>query len=261
MRRRKKHVEEPENLERWLVSYADFITLLFAFFTVLYALSQTDQKKYKKAVENIQRSFLSAGGIHALRGAPFVPFNKPLDRGSEVPPSPEDSRGEFSKAPHNSIEKIRMQIRGLYEKTTGLEMTNNDVSVYKTETGWKIRLGEYVLFKAGNDKISPTSIPFLYEMGKRLKKLQLPVQVEGHADQTIGSSEDENWDLSMARAYNVMKFLVAAVEFPKDKLSMASYGDTRPVASNDTVEGRARNRRVELSIAAPDRSFIQTLEW
>jgi flagellar motor protein MotB len=85
---RKKHHEEHENLERWLVSYADFITLLFAFFTVLYAISQKDKKTYQKTVENIQRAFLSAGGIFPLKGSPFTPFEKPQDTGSVVPPSP-----------------------------------------------------------------------------------------------------------------------------------------------------------------------------
>src|SRR3954462_7775106 len=89
----KKPPEEHENLERWLISYAVFITLLFAFFTVLYALSQTDKAKYQKAVENIQRSFLSAGGIFPLKGTPFQPFEKPPNRGSQVPPNPQDTGG------------------------------------------------------------------------------------------------------------------------------------------------------------------------
>ncbi len=82
MARRKKHAAEHENLERWLVSYADFITLLFAFFTVLYAISQQDKAKYQKAVDNIQRSFLSAGGIFPLKGSPFTPFERPPGKGS-----------------------------------------------------------------------------------------------------------------------------------------------------------------------------------
>ena len=96
MGRKKKHGEEHENLERWLVSYADFITLLFAFFTVMYALSLQDKSKYKTAVENIQRSFLNGGGILPLRGSPFTPFEKAPDQGSQTPPDVTED-GKFSR--------------------------------------------------------------------------------------------------------------------------------------------------------------------
>lgn len=254
---RKKKPEEPENLERWMVSYADFITLLFAFFTVMYALSLTDQNKYKQAIENIQRAFLSAGGIFPLRGSPFVPFERPADRGSAVPPSVDDNQGRYSKEKLSSMEKIKTQLRGLYSRTTGLELANDSVDILPTEKGYQIRLGEYVLFNPGSDKLKRENLPFLYEMGKRLVELNSSIQVEGHSDISPGRTPEENWRLSIDRAFNVAQFLLVGVGFKKELLSISGFGDTRPIADNNTPEGRSKNRRVEVSVVAPDRNIAQ----
>lgn len=254
----RKKEEERENHDRWLVSYADFITLLFAFFTVLYAISQTDKAKYQKAVENIQRSFLSAGGIFPLRGTPFVPFEKPPGLGSQTPPAANES-GSFSKG-ESTAERITEQLRGLFEKTTGLGLPAADISVIRNETGYKIRLGEVILFKPGGERIKKEFVPFLYELSKRLSKLGVQIQIEGHSDTTPYSTKQTNWELSIQRAYNVVKFFVEGSDFPQENISLAGYGDTKPLAQNDTAEGRSKNRRVEISIITPDRD-ISELPW
>lgn len=261
---KKKHHEEHENLERWLVSYADFITLLFAFFTILYALGQTDKAKYKNAIENIQRAFQSAGGVFPLKGSPFTPFQKEADKGSQVPPSAKDS-GRYSMSEAQMMERITEQVKGLFEKTTGLSATSEDVEVVKSPEGFKIRLGEALLFKPGSDKIKRENVAFLYEMGKRLAELELPIQVEGHSDgietKKKKSQEDPaGFQLSLNRSYNMLRFLVEATDYPKDKISLAALGDAQPIASNDSTEGRARNRRVEISVMTPDHE-IKTLPW
>src|ERR1700680_3675781 len=104
MARKKAHAEH-ENLERWLVSYADFITLLFAFFTVLYALSQTDKAKYKDAIENIQRAFLNPGGVFPLKGTPFVPYEQAPDKGSPQPPNPKN-QGQFAATQREALSHL-----------------------------------------------------------------------------------------------------------------------------------------------------------
>jgi len=251
----KKHRhEEQENLERWLVSYADFITLLFAFFTVLYALSMSDKAKYKNAVENIQRAFLSAGGVFALKGSPFVPFERPADKGSAIPPSASDA-GSHSKTDGEALAKVTEQIRGLFTSTTGLSMGANQVSIAKSDEGYKIRLGENILFKPGSDRIRKEHIPFLYEIGKRLAQLGYPVQIEGHTDKLPSTDEHANWELSLARSYNIVRFLVTGAGFPEGKISIIGYGDTQPINSNETEEGRAKNRRVEIAIMTPNHSM------
>jgi chemotaxis protein MotB len=117
-----------------------------------------------------------------------------------------------------------------------------------------------ILFRPGSDKLRPESIPFLFELGRRLSRLGLPISIEGHSDITPSSSHQTNWQLSINRSYNIVQFLVNGVDFPPNKLSIVGYGDTQPLASNDTPEGRAKNRRVEISIISPDRE-IATLPW
>ena len=256
---RKKKPEEHENLERWLVSYADFITLLFAFFTVLYALSMTDKAKYKQAVENVQRAFQSAGGIFPLRGSPFTPFNRPMDRGSKLPPGAADSGG-FSKTGDEGADRVAEQIRGLFERTTGFDLRKGEVGVERTEGGYKIRLGEAMLFHPGSAKLRKEHVPFLLEMGKKLQRVGAPIQIEGHTDKAPRETQEASWSLSVSRPYHVLRFLVDAVDFSAEKVAIAGYGDTQPISDNETDEGRRRNRRVEISVFAPDRR-IENLDW
>lgn len=261
---KKQHHEEHENLERWLVSYADFITLLFAFFTILYALGQTDKAKYKNAIENIQRAFTSAGGIFPLKGTPFTPFDKPPDKGSQVPPGAQDA-GKYSKAEEAALGRIAEQVRGIFERSTGLASESDEVDVVKTPSGFKIRLGEAMIFAPGSDKLKREQAPFLFEMGKRLANLNLPIQIEGHWDsgELTGrgpAAEKQAWDLASGRSYNIVKFLTDGTGFPKNLISMGVFGDNQPIASNDSPEGRAKNRRVEISITTPDKE-IPELNW
>jgi chemotaxis protein MotB len=251
---KKKHVEEHENLERWLVSYADFITLLFAFFTVLYALSQQEKVKYKDAVENVQRSFLSAGGIFSLKGFPFSPFERAPDRGTPTPPSPQE-KGAFSKSEDKEfIAGIEDQISGAFEDTTGMNLEPGAVEVVQSDDGVRIRLGEYLLFRPGSSKIKTENIRFMYEVGKRLKTLGVELEVEGHSDTSPHVSKEANWQLSIERAFNVVQFMVEGAKYPMDKISLSGFGDSRPIAGNDSETGRDRNRRVELVLKMPNRN-------
>jgi len=260
---KKKHHEEHENLERWLVSYADFITLLFAFFTVMYALSMTDKNKYKNAVESIQKSFTSAGSFFPLKGKPFSPFDKPVEQGS--PSAASKQEGPISRDQEALMQRIAEQIRGIFERATGVNAAENEVEVLKTPIGFKIRLGEAMIFAPRSAKLKRNQVPFLFELGKRLAALDLPIQVEGHSDKGESfnrgtANEKAAWELSNQRAYNIVRFLLDGAQFPKDKISMGVFGDTVPVSDDDSPEGRAKNRRVEISVATPDRE-IPLINW
>jgi chemotaxis protein MotB len=256
---RKKHHEEHENLERWLVSYADFITLLFAFFTVLYALSQSDKAKYKDAAENIQRAFLSSGGIFTLKGVPFSPMDAAPNQGAA--PAGTGDTGQVTKFEHEEpLDRIAEQLRGLFKQSTGLSLSPGSIEVIRSDKGYRIRLGEYLLFKPGSDKIKSANLPFLLAVGKRLVRMGHSVQVEGHSDAALASSPQANWQLSLNRAFNVVQFLVAAVNFPPDHLSLSGFGDTHPIADNSTVQGRQRNRRVELVVTV-DEEKEESYSW
>lgn len=260
---KKKHHEEHENLERWLVSYADFITLLFAFFTVMYALSTTDKEKYKSAVDSIQKSFTQSGSIFPQKGAPFTPFDKPADARSKTPSDAAENK--LSKDQEALLKQMAEQIRGVFERATGVTPQDGDVEVMKTPIGFKIRLGEAMLFAPRSSKLKRNQVPFLAELGKRLGELNLPTQVEGHSDSgellNRGTmNEKEAWDLSTQRSYNIVRFLIDGTFFPQSKISMGVFGNTSPIAEENTPEARAKNRRVEISVATPDRE-IPYINW
>ncbi len=254
--KKKGHGEEHENLERWLVSYADFITLLFAFFTVMYALSMSDKNKYKEAMKNISDAFMSAGGLFPLSGHPFVALSAPPSAGamtsSDAPAAADQSAAEEAAAG-----RMRDNLEGLFQRTTGVEAGRGAIAVVKTERGFRIRISEHLLFKPGGDKLQRRSIPFLYQIGQHLARLGAPVQIEGYTDNTPLKDGRSNWQLSLDRAYHVGLFFVEALQFPQDKLSLAGFGDTHPLARNESEAGRAQNRRVELSVSAPDAALYE----
>lgn len=262
MGKRKKMQPEEEKLERWLVSYADFITLLFAFFTVLYASSQADKQKFKQTAESIQRAFLSGSGIFPVRGIPLTPFTK-TDKGSEVPPAATDS-GRHAKSEEAALERIRENIEGLFQRSTGLRLNKGDVELYKTESGFKIRLTEEILFKPSSDRLRRENIPFIYEMGRRLSRTGVSIQVEGHTDNREVASVDgattSNWQLSLNRSYNLVRFFVEGAGFPKNHIAVSGFGDTQPIADNTSSEGRKKNRRVEISVMTGSQS-LSDLPW
>jgi chemotaxis protein MotB len=134
------------------------------------------------------------------------------------------------------------------------------VEVYRTETGFKIRLAENILYRPGSDKLRKENVPFIYEVGKHLSTLGLPIQIEGHTDNREPASGMNNWQLSLSRSYNIVRFLVEGSQFPKSKLSAAGFGDASPISDNDTIEGRRKNRRVEISVITGD-SKISDLLW
>jgi chemotaxis protein MotB len=245
---RRKH-EEHENLERWLVSYADFITLCFAFFTVMYALSSTDAKKMKALSESLQRAFMPGSWIFPQKGDPFTPLQKSRDE-SQAPANPADS-GQFSKADEEEIKKLVAELRDAFHRSTGVKMIPGEMGVIKTEDGFKIRLGESVFFKSGSAKLQRQYAPFLINIANKLKRLNYRIQVEGHTDAETANTDMDNWKLSLERAHNLMRFMIDGVGFPREKISVAGYGDTQPLADNDTPEGRAQNRRVEISVIVP----------
>src|SRR6202012_1206584 len=109
--------------------------------------------------------------------------------------------------------RMAEQVRNLFEKATGLSTATTDVEIVRSEDGFRIRLAEYLLFHAGSDKIKRENVPFLFELGKSLAKLRVPVQIEGHTDSNSGESSETNWQMSLSRAYHVVQFLVEAAGF------------------------------------------------
>jgi len=229
---RKKKQEEHENHERWLVSYADFITLLFAFFTSLYAMSSVNEGKYRVLSESLAVSFNSSlhNGTGRANGVSFV------KQGTRNITS--DFRSVFS----NKYDKIRDALKKL-EK-------DKKLSFVVDEDMLTIRISENVLFAPGNDTLLDAAHPVLDEVIAILKDLPNDVRIEGHTDNIPINTDrfPSNWDLSSARSIAILKYFINEHGFAPKRLSALGYGEYRPIDTNDTPSGRLKNRRVDIMV-------------
>jgi chemotaxis protein MotB len=246
MAKKHKHPEHV-NHERWLVSYADFITLLFATFTALYALSRTDADKAKKVADSMRFFFGSANSQMLMMESPesqAIPSNKskPPPGVSETP-SPKPATKEAGK---QEFEQIKQELEE-YLMTKG---SLSKVQIDMQERGLVISLKEAGFFGSGNADLKPESAQILAELAQKLSKYRNPVRVEGHTDNVPIRSRTfpSNWELSSARATSVARTLIEKYGVPSGKLSATGYGEFRPAYPNDTPQGRTRNRRVDLVI-------------
>jgi chemotaxis protein MotB len=234
MARKKKHPEHV-NHERWLISYADFITLLFAFFVVMFAVSQVDSKKVGRFTE----SFSKAVGIEMFPnpGRGLMSGAETGLLGSEAPPSntnilPED------------LFRLKRALKDATEE--GL------VQVLQRKNELVLRLSDGFLFESGNDSLEERARKVIAKLASELRDRPLYIRVEGHTDnRPIRNARfRSNWDLSTARATAVVARLASEGIAP-ERLSAAGYGEFHPVATNDTDEGRKQNRRVDLIVSLP----------
>jgi chemotaxis protein MotB len=246
MARKHKHPEHV-NHERWLISYADFITLLFATFTALYALSKSDQSKAKAVAEGLREAFGVSGAqmvnMEALdiNGIPSDKSRLPKGDGNEnAPPA------STKEAGRQEFEEIKKQVEE-FLVTKGML---NKVSVDQTERGLVVSMKDGGLFESGNADLKPEAYRILEELATKITSYRNPVRIEGHTDNVPISSRTypTNWELSSARATNVVRVLTEKFKVPAGKISASGYGDSRPKTSNDSPAGRARNRRVDIVI-------------
>lgn len=229
---KKKH-EEHENMERWLVSYADFITLLFAFFVVMYSVSSVNEGKYRVLSDSLSSSFskTKAVGDLSLMNMP-VSKNQPIVV-KEKPKSKDNARSYLKVA--NAISTAKVP---------------KGVKVISTERGLSIRISDETLFSSGSSAISPQIQEFLDLIAGLVRDLPNSIAVEGHTDnQPISTAAfPSNWDLSTGRANALIRYFTEHHHLGDDRFSSAGFAGTRPIESNSTVEGQASNRRVELIV-------------
>lgn len=232
---KKKH-EEHENHERWLVSYADFITLLFAFFVVMYSISSVNEGRFRTVSESIKAAL---NPIVSPPVAP-VPFqvgnNKPTTLAPNVIPSRD-----------MAVRRIRQTLKALHPAA------KIDNSVQVTESGDStivLSLPELVLFESGGAALRAEAMPFLQTLSEVLIELDRQVKVQGHTDNVAIRTAQfpSNWELSSIRAVMVVRALVELYGVPAQSLSAVGYADSRPVVENTSPENRAKNRRVEIVV-------------
>jgi chemotaxis protein MotB len=227
------------NHERWLVSYADFITLLFAFFVVLYSAAQVDKKKVTQVAEAIQAAFEQLGAF---------PDTAVAVRVESQPPEPlKEAAIPAVRAPGNGeLANLRKEL----EQALAPEIARGEVAVRSEPEGLVISLREVGFFDSGSSGIKARSQPALSRMASLLTERKYYVRIEGHTDNVPihNTNFTSNWELSTARATEMVRLLITQHQFPAGRLSAAGYAEYHPIASNDSAEGRAKNRRVDVVI-------------
>lgn len=259
--RRKHRLEEQANHERWVVSYADFITLLLAVFAVMYALSQVNESKYR----TLAGSLVSAIAKEQGRRDTVIVVPEPMP--SPAPPTltPSDDLAKkasrYGEAQLRQREKMRSIARDIMAVFAPL-VKDGQVRVTQSERGVRVEINASALFPLGEATLQEDSVKALNAVGQVLKNVDHEIQVEGHTDNIpiITSKYPSNWELSAVRASSVVRLLIDN-EVQATRLTAVGYGENRPVESNDGEEGRARNRRVTLMIlsALPDTSSSDIL--
>ena len=238
---RRKQEEEHENHERWMVSYADFLTLLFAFFVVMYAISSVNEGKYRVLSESIVSAFrnetVSSGGQSIVV----------IQASSSQPKQVEPNKTQ-DLAKQRQREKMRNVAKDILEVLAPL-VQQGKVRVLETTRGVTIEINDSILFSPGQAQLHPTSVKAMQAVAEVLAASDFPIIIEGHTDSVpINTLQfPSNWELSAVRATTVLR-LFADAGVGAERLTAIGYGETRPVEPNLLAEGRARNRRVTIMI-------------
>ncbi|MFZ1547677.1 MAG: flagellar motor protein MotD [Candidatus Nitrotoga sp.] len=240
MARRVRH-REHENHDRWLISYADFITLLFAFFVVMYAISSVNESKY----QIFSASLTSAFGKQIVKPDAIVPASEhDLLLKSLVDRRNAKLAQQQQEAMQDIAKKINQVMSALVK--------NGQVSVMQTNRGVAVEINASVLFNQGDATLQGGAINTLVDVAKVLEPVDLAIEVEGHTDDIPIATEQfpSNWELSSARASSVVRLFIEHGLMPKHLKAIGSAAN-HPVTSNDTADGRARNRRITVTILSP----------
>ena len=251
LRMRKNKHPEHENHERWLVSYADFITLLFAFFVVMFASSQTDKGRAKQVSEAVEKALADGKSVSVPSAVAKILGGTVDDKGqgNAQMKGPGGAQKSAKEAPPMEVLELSASLKTLSTQL-GDEIKAGKVEVSMTPRGLVVSLKQTAFFPSGTEVLEPTSLGTVRKVADALKGLSNPVRVEGHTDSIpIHTARfRSNWELSAARAITMMEALADQFGIPHERLAIVGYAETMPVASNDTAEGRARNRRVDLVI-------------
>jgi len=256
----KKRHKAHANHERWLVSYADFITLLFAFFVVMFSASQVDQRKAGKLAMAIQVAFQEMGVFPSsnsrspLANSEPMPFDKvqvieKAVRTGQVGQMVPNAAGKLSEVPRaKSLDEIEKELA----RTLKTEISRGEVSLHAGREGLVLSLREIGFFDSGSAEVRLKSEPAMKRIAQVLASDTCSVRIEGHTDNVPihNSRFASNWELSTARATEVTRLFLTRYHIAPWRVSAAGYAEYHPAADNSTPEGRAVNRRVDIVILA-----------
>jgi len=247
MARRKPIPHESDNTDRWMVSYADFVTLLFAFFVVMYAMSSVNEGKYRVLADTMNEAF---------KVAPKSPDPIQIGKENKVISSAETTKKIINPIKvlpksQRTYEREMQQIAKTVSKSVQPLIDQGLIKVTKHDLWVEIEMNSKILFSSADSELEDEAFPALKALAEVLKKLPNSIDVEGHTDNVPIQNElfPSNWELSASRAASVVHLFTRYGVNPK-RLSSIGYAEFRPVASNATAEGRLRNRRVKIVILA-----------
>jgi chemotaxis protein MotB len=242
MARKAQEAKAPENHERWIVSYADMVTLLWALFVVLYALSDSNPRKLLIVQKSIDQAF-DIGVLSGSAGPPSV-----IDSGGGLTPG-------INEIQSKNLTDISKTL-GEFAKARGIE---GKIQIRQDAESITISLADNLLFGSASADLKPGSQDVLLAVAEVLNELPNQLQIEGHTDNVPVNNADfaTNWELSSARATTVLRFLVDEGHVSQKRIHGAYFADTRPLASNETAEGRALNRRADIVIIYPTQEELE----
>ncbi|ERI07527.1 flagellar motor protein MotB [Aneurinibacillus aneurinilyticus] len=239
MSRKKQKHDDHVNLERWLVSYADFVTLLFIVFLILFSMSAVDAQKFQALKESF--SDITGSGSSLVMPAP----------GSAATPTTDKNTGKTKTKNAIAAEQERFEeIKEKMEQYTKSKGLDKSVMVNMDQNGINVTFTGAVLFANGDATLQPQAKGIIKDMFPFINSINNPLRIEGHTDNVpIRTAQyPSNWELSTARATNLVRYLSEEYKIKPERLSGAGYGEYHPIAPNDTPENRAKNRRVEIMI-------------
>ena len=246
----KRKPPQHENHERWLVSYADFITLLFAFFVVMFASSQTDKAKAKMLAEAVQKAFDSKTvGLPPSVAKILGGTVDDKGQGNAQMKGPGGAQRARKDAPPVEVVELIPSLKRL-SKDLEAELAAGRLEVKMEPRGLVVSLRQSAFFPSGADTIAPDTYSTIKKLADVIRSLPNPVQIEGHTDSIPihNAHFKSNWELSSARAIAMLDLFCDRFDLPHERFAVVGRADTAPIDSNDTEAGRARNRRVDLVI-------------
>jgi chemotaxis protein MotB len=247
----KRQAPPPENHERWLVSYADFITLLFAFFVVMFASSQTDKSRAKQVSQAVEKA-LKDGSSFSVPPAVAKILGGTVDdkgQGNAMMRGPGGAQRALKETPPEELVELLPSLQ-LLSKELEAEIKAGKLEIRMEARGLVISLRESAFFPSGGDTLDKGSYSTMKTLAQLIGSLPNPIQLEGHTDSIPihNARFKSNWELSCARGIAVLDALCEDFHLPYDRFSVVGRADTVPVDSNETPQGRARNRRVDVVI-------------
>jgi len=261
MRRQTHNEDDHDNHERWVISYADFITLLFAFFVVMYAISSVNEGKYQVLSSSLQASFhtepksmrpievgpsLGYGGYDPAQ-VMEIPFPRYIQETELV-----QKEAGIIAGGANDLTQIAGEIRASFPELLAQEL----IHLGENDNWLEIEINSALLFGSGDATPNQEAITLITRLAEPLKASDYPVNIEGFTDDVPikNTRFPSNWELSSARASAIVRVLMDTGMTPQ-RLAAIGYGEFKPIASNDTEEGRARNRRVVMVLTKPTNRF------